>query len=131
MKGDGMSAKTTNANQTHEAVRKQHTAKPAAKEQAAPASQSSLEDSQRAAADLSLAQPADVLALQRLVGNRTVQRLIQTKLTVGPAGDQYEQEADRVAAEVMSLPDGHQQQTSSDQPPVQRVAEEEDELQTK
>jgi len=31
-----------------------------------------------------------------------VQRLIQTKLTVGAANDMYEQEADRVASEVLS-----------------------------
>src|SRR5712675_2484551 len=45
--------------------------------------------------------------LQRSVGNQAVQRLlaktaIQTKLTVGPAGDKYEQEADKVASQVMA-----------------------------
>src|SRR5574341_1086468 len=48
-----------------------------------------------------------MLHLQHRVGNRAVQRLlaqgiIQTKLTVGPAGDKFEQEADRAAAQVMS-----------------------------
>ena len=52
--------------------------------------------------------------LQRDYGNRYVQRLInhisrkqeesvQTKLTVGPAGDKYEQEADSVAKQVISM----------------------------
>ena len=65
--------------------------------------------------------PADILTLQRNVGNRAVQRMlsgsivrapvpassggptIQAKLTIGPAGDRYEQEADRVARQVMSF----------------------------
>ncbi|MBL8148009.1 MAG: DUF4157 domain-containing protein [Anaerolineae bacterium] len=48
--------------------------------------------------------------LQRLLGNQGVQRLLtanpglaQAKLTVGAANDAYEQEADRVAGEVMSM----------------------------
>ncbi len=52
--------------------------------------------------------------------------IVQTKLTVGAPGDQYEQEADRVADQVMSMPD------SAIQQPVQREANlEEDEVQTK
>lgn len=60
-----------------------------------------------------------LLQLQRLLGNRHVGNLIQTerlsasgtifgiqaKLTVGAANDQYEQEADRVARQVMTMPD--------------------------
>lgn len=46
------------------------------------------------------------MALQRTAGNRAVSRLIQAKLTVGPVGDKYEQEADRVADSVMRTPDG-------------------------
>ena len=53
-----------------------------------------------------------VRQLQRNYGNRYVQRLVdhisrmaaeavQAKLTVGPAGDKYEQEAGRVAKQVM------------------------------
>src|SRR5512146_3123310 len=57
---------------------------------------------QRAIADPSAASPRDILALQRLAGNRAVTHLLQTKLTVGPAGDKYEQEADRVADQVVS-----------------------------
>ena len=60
----------------------------------------------------------EVLHLQRTVGNRkvrglivnihqdrtaafTVKPAIQTKLTIGPAGDKYEQEADRMAHQVV------------------------------
>jgi hypothetical protein len=68
-----------------------------------------------------------LLALQQTHGNRYVQRVvmgIQAKLKVGPPGDVYEQEADRVADEVMRIPE----------PGVQRQAEEEEEediIQTK
>ena len=51
---------------------------------------------------------------------------IQAKLKVGAPNDQYEQEADRVAEQVMSTPDSAVQQ------PIQRdMAPEEDKLQTK
>jgi hypothetical protein len=49
-----------------------------------------------------------LLALQRTHGNRYVQRVvsgIQAKLVVGQPGDVYEQEADRVAEQVMRMPD--------------------------
>lgn len=60
-----------------------------------------------------------ILQLQRTLGNRQVAQLIKTrrltpqggiiglqrKLTVGAADDQYEQEADRVARQVVSMPD--------------------------
>lgn len=42
-----------------------------------------------------------LLNLQRSAGNAAVNRLIQTKLTVGNANDPHEREADRVAAEVV------------------------------
>jgi len=85
----------------------------------------------------------DILALQRSIGNRAVQRLlssqaaeppaaassappiIQAKLMVGPAGDHYEQEADRIAQKVTSEPSAKsgaaavQRQTDEDEP-VQR-----------
>ncbi len=84
-------------------------------------------DLQRAVADPRAARPPEILALQRKYGNDAVQRLLadhnlQAKLTVGAANDSYEQEADRVAAQVMSAP----VQT----PDVQRQDEEE-EIQTK
>jgi hypothetical protein len=59
---------------------------------------------QRAVADPTVASPADVLALQRIAGNRAVTGLIQAKLQVGPVGDRYEREADRVAERVMAMP---------------------------
>ena len=51
-----------------------------------------------------------ILFLQRAVGNQAVERLlksgvIQTKLTIGQPGDIYEQEANRVADQVMRMPD--------------------------
>jgi hypothetical protein len=73
-----------------------------------------------------------VIRLQQSVGNRAVGQLIQekarsgaiqTKLTVGPAGDAYEQEADRVAAQVMNTPAPAEK--------AQRAAEEEEEIQMK
>ncbi len=81
---------------------------------------------QRAIADPRAATPRDILTLQRLAGNRAVTRLIQAKLTVGPAGDKYEQEADRVADQIVS----GQLSAISGQPAVQRQAEEEEEVQT-
>ena len=60
-----------------------------------------------------------LLGLQRSIGNRAVQRLIQShpkdprslhlmglqaKLAVGPPGNLYEQEADQVAGRVMAMP---------------------------
>ncbi len=55
-----------------------------------------------AIADPRAASTADVLRLQRVAGNRAVARLIQTKLSVGPASDRYEQETDRVAQRVLT-----------------------------
>ena len=55
--------------------------------------------------------PADrILFLQRTIGNHAVQRLIksgtlQAKLKIGQPGDEYEQEADRVADAVMRMPE--------------------------
>ncbi|WP_218033195.1 hypothetical protein, partial [Paenibacillus chondroitinus] len=45
---------------------------------------------------------ADLMNIQRTIGNKAVGSMlsIQTKLTVGPAGDAYEQEADQVGKEV-------------------------------
>ncbi len=55
--------------------------------------------------------PVDrILFLQRTAGNQAVQRLIksgalQAKLRIGQPGDIYEQEADRVAEQVMRMPE--------------------------
>lgn len=53
---------------------------------------------------------AQILNLQRTIGNQAVQRLfksgiIQAKLRIGQPGDVYEQEADRVAEQVMRMPE--------------------------
>ena len=69
-----------------------------------------------------------LLALQRTHGNRYMQRVvsgIQAKLTVGQPGDIYEQEADRVADEVMRMAEpGVQRQVESEE-------EEDEEIQAK
>lgn len=52
-----------------------------------------------------------VARLQSTIGNQAVHRLIQTKLVVGPAGDRYEQEADRVADQVMARSPGAEGQS--------------------
>src|SRR5262249_45247615 len=69
---------------------------------------------QRAALAPASLRPADILRLQQTIGNQAVARLlsqlspahslIQAKLTVNAPGDKYEQEADRVAEEVMATP---------------------------
>jgi hypothetical protein len=48
--------------------------------------------------------PHPILRLQRAAGNQAVGRFIQTKLRVSQPGDIYEQEADRIADQVMSTP---------------------------
>lgn len=53
---------------------------------------------------------AQILYLQRTIGNREVQSLlksgaIQASLTIGKPNDKYEQEADRVADQVMRMPE--------------------------
>ncbi|HYO14628.1 MAG TPA: DUF4157 domain-containing protein, partial [Thermoanaerobaculia bacterium] len=51
-----------------------------------------------------------ILELQQTAGNRSLGRLLggallQTKLRIGPAGDTYEREADRMADTVLRMPD--------------------------
>jgi hypothetical protein len=60
---------------------------------------------------------AAVMRFQQTLGNHAVQRMlgaliIQTKLTVNQPGDQYEQEADRVAGSVMSMLESPQSNAS-------------------
>lgn len=45
---------------------------------------------------------ADLMNIQRTIGNKAIGSMlpVQTKLTVGPVGDAYEQEADQVGKEV-------------------------------
>ncbi|MEP7356282.1 MAG: DUF4157 domain-containing protein [Anaerolineales bacterium] len=98
---------------------------------------------QRATARPDLLGEKDALALQRLGGNRaagrflapagTRQRVVQTKLAVGPAGDSYEQQADRVADQVLRMPapEGAEEQPAAITPLAQRaMPEEDDTLQT-
>ncbi len=71
-----------------------------------------------------------LLALQQTHGNRYVQRVvagIQAKLVVGQPGDIYEQEADRVAEQVMRMPEPLVQR----QPEEEEKKEKEEILQTK
>ena len=71
-----------------------------------------------------------IVQLQQKYGNQAVQRLLQSgqlqaKLTIGQPNDKYEQEADRVADQVMRMPDSIvQRQTESEE-------EEEELVQTK
>lgn len=70
----------------------------------------------------------NVKQLQRIIGNRRVSKLLghtpptQTKLTVGPVGDKYEQEADQVAENVV------EQSNPPSRQPAQRQESEEEEL---
>lgn len=82
--------------------------------------------------------PADrILHLQRTAGNQAVQRLIrsgvlQAKLKIGQPHDMYEQEADRVAEQVMRMPEPKMQhQSFMVSPLIQRQVAEEETLQTK
>jgi hypothetical protein len=73
-----------------------------------------------------------MLQLQQQIGNWAVGRLIQAKLTVGEANDVYEQEADRVAAAVVSQIHAPQTPSAGQNTSVQRqVTGKEEELQTK
>jgi hypothetical protein len=55
--------------------------------------------------------PVDrILFLQRTVGNQALQRMmkfgaLQAKLRIGLPNDKYEQEADRVADQIMRMPE--------------------------
>ena len=72
------------------------------------------------------------LHLQRTIGNQAVQRLfqsiaIQAKLRIGQPNGMYEQEADRVAEQVMRMPEPQMQR----QPEEEEEEEEKDLIQTK
>jgi hypothetical protein len=72
---------------------------------------------------LAMAQRMQVNWSQMRIGGTP--SVVQPKLTVGAPGDRYEQEADRVADQVMSMPD------AATPSPIQREAADEEELQTK
>jgi len=73
--------------------------------------------------------PSDAQTLQRTIGNQALGRLtIQRKMTLGPVGDKYEQEADTVAKQVVSK----LKTTSTQAGPTQTAQrQEEEELQMK
>jgi pimeloyl-ACP methyl ester carboxylesterase len=121
------------SSQAKETAQKQRTNKPTQQGPVVLVEQAQPAILQRAIADPGQAAPADILALQRIAGNQAVTRLIQAKLMVGPAGDRYEQEADRLADQVVG---GQPSAVSPTEglrsgPPAQRQAEEEEEVQTK
>jgi hypothetical protein len=129
-----------NANQAKEAAQKPRTAEPVGQKPVAPMLQTNQLALQRAVADPRAALPRDILALQRLYGNRAVTRLLQTKLLVGLAGDKYEQEADRVADQVISAPAPPSAQPSHGEAPLSALPQggfalsrqpEDEEVQTK
>lgn len=73
-----------------------------------------------------------VLKLHSVIGNKAVGQFVQTKLTIGAPNDKYEQEADRVADQVMRMPDSrvkHRETVSQLQ--MQPMEEEEEMLQGK
>lgn len=76
---------------------------------------------QRAYADPSTLTPSDLKHLQRTVGNRATVDLVsrstglQAKLALGPAGDRYEREADRVSQQVVRQMDAPQPMQSMDE----------------
>lgn len=95
---------------------------------------------QRAELDPSLLTPRDVLQLQRTFGNRAVgkllsetgqRQLVQPKLRVNSIGDRYEQEADRVAAQVVEQINTPVSAQSMQGQSIQRQAEPEADLQVK
>jgi LysM repeat protein len=78
--------------------------------------------------------PGDMLYLQRTVGNRAVNRLVQAKLKIGQPGDAYEREADQVSERVMRMPEDETvnvsqtagQQKPKDESQSQYIGEEEE-----
>ncbi len=65
---------------------------------------------QKTSVDFSVSPAERILHLQQTAGNQVVQRLIksgtlQAKLRIGQPADMYEQEADRVAEQVMRIPE--------------------------
>lgn len=79
------------------------------------------------------AQQHPLLQLQTRIGNQALGRLVQAQLKIGQPGDRYEQEADRVAAQVVTMdtpaPAGTAmavQRQAADEPEMQMQPETED-----
>lgn len=69
--------------------------------------------------------------LQQTIGNHATAQLLQAKLKIGQPGDRYEREADRVAEQVVGMPDranssGSAISHSTGRPAIQRAATMED-----
>jgi hypothetical protein len=82
---------------------------------------SETESKQSAAKASAQAQPArrpehPLHQLQHTIGNQAVGRLIQARLKVSQPGDEYEQEADRIADQVMGMPDSEKTISSDGSP---------------
>ncbi|MBA4142859.1 MAG: hypothetical protein H0X43_07605 [Nitrosospira sp.] len=89
--------------------------------------------------------PSPIFHLQRALGNRRVAELIQAKrltpegkivrlqpkLTVGAVDDQYEQEADQVACQVISMPDAVSSNTATAQRAISPEEDKNEALQSK
>jgi len=69
--------------------------------------------SKAARPEASPASPHSLLELHQMLGNRAMGRFLQAKLRVNAPGDEYEQEADRVAEKVMRLPEPQLQRACS------------------
>jgi hypothetical protein len=129
------------SDRSSETAQKRRAARPAPAGPTAVKEQSGTGTLQRAAADPGTASVEDVTTLQGTYGNRAVNGLlsgashppIQARLVVGPVGDHYEREADRVSEQVvnMTVPASGQGPAAGGQPPVQRQGPEEEELQAK
>lgn len=89
---------------------------------------------QKTAVDFNNIHPSQISQLQRTAGNQAIRRavqrsaaqgmVIQRKMTVGPVGDKYEQEADTVAKQVVG-------NLNNPQPQAAQRQENDDELQMK
>jgi hypothetical protein len=101
----------------------------------APAAPSSLRGPTPASAPAAGGPHAQLLHLQRTIGNRATRRWLQAKLTVSQPGDPYEREADQVAEQVLRMPDaaaGGVEVSSATSGGVQRLCQEcEEQLQRK
>ena len=77
----------------------------------------------RGAVNPLVASPETLRLLQRWSGNHRANRWIQTRLTVGPADDPYEREAERMAAQVAGASSAAPTADRSSPPPVQTAAQ--------
>ena len=120
-------AKHQNGRATHDASLAPQRARPAEAQPVRGASVQHLAPGaivQRALAAPQTLRPADLIALQRTIGNQAVNALlgsigVQAKLIVNAPGDRYEREADRVAEQVLRMPAASREETSATLDPPQ------------